>query len=180
MKSIFHSAESSEPLVLVLSSAQVNHSFPEKIVIYRDGVSEGQLALVEQHEIPQLIKTFEKIGNYEPKLVFFSVQKRINTTLYARMSNTYSPPPPGTILDHTLTKRDWSVRARVVAAVNSHCATMRVCSCIIVLCFSLQGGFLSAGTQHPPRLRSSHALHLPVQHIRPVNRSLAEVKHQSG
>lgn len=86
-------------------------------MIYRDGVSESQLAMVEQYEIPQLIKSFEKIGNYEPKMVFFSVQKRINTNLYARVSNTYSTPPPGTVLDHTLTKRDWSVR--VLATVSS-------------------------------------------------------------
>lgn len=100
-----------KPTIGVFPCAQVNHSFPEKIVIYRDGVSEGQLAMVEQYEIPQLIKSFENVRNYQPKMVFFSVQKRINTTLYARSSNTYSTPPPGTVLDHTLTKRQWSVRA---------------------------------------------------------------------
>lgn len=97
------------PLHYVLSLVQVNHSFPEKIVVYRDGVSEGQVAMVEQYEIPQLIKSFENIGNYEPKMIFILVQKRINTTLYTRVSNTFSTPPPGTVLDHTLTKRDWSV-----------------------------------------------------------------------
>lgn len=140
--------------------------------------------MVEQYEIPQLIKCFENIGNYEPKVVFFSVQKRINTTLYARVSNTYSTPPPGTVLDHTLTKRDWSVRACVLAAVNSDWQTvqsagLRMQYCCVLFLF-LQDGFLPAGTQHPPRLRSSHPLHLFVQHHNPVNWQLAEVKHQSG
>lgn len=93
------------------SSVQVNHSLPEKIVVYRDGVSEGQLRAVEQYEIPQLIKCFETFPNYEPKLVFIVVQKRINTTFYSCVSNTFGAPPPGTVLDHTLTNRAWSVEA---------------------------------------------------------------------
>lgn len=86
---------------------EVNHNLPDKIVVYRDGVSEGQLMMVEQYEIPQLIKCFETFPNYEPKLVFIVVQKHINTTLYSWTSNNFGTPPPGTILDHTLTNRKW-------------------------------------------------------------------------
>lgn len=93
------------------SFVQVNHSLPEKIVVYRDGVSEGQLRVVEQYEIPQLIKCFETFPNYEPKLVYIVVQKRVNTAFYSCVSNTFVAPPPGTVLDHTLTNRAWSVEA---------------------------------------------------------------------
>ncbi|XP_067459656.1 piwi-like protein 2 [Thunnus thynnus] len=86
---------------------EVNHNLPEKIVVYRDGVSDGQLKMVEQYEIPQLIKCFETFPSYEPKLVFIVVQKRISTTLYSWASNNFGTPPPGTVLDHTLTQKDW-------------------------------------------------------------------------
>ncbi|XP_044052946.1 piwi-like protein 2 [Siniperca chuatsi] len=86
---------------------EVNHNLPEKIVVYRDGVSDGQLRMVEQYEIPQLIKCFETFPSYEPKLVFIVVQKRISTTLYSWAANNFGTPPPGTILDHTLTHKDW-------------------------------------------------------------------------
>ncbi|CAK6950431.1 piwi-like protein 2 [Scomber scombrus] len=86
---------------------EVNHGLPEKIVVYRDGVSDGQLKMVEQYEIPQLIKCFETFPSYEPKLVFIVVQKRISTTLYSCASNNFGTPPPGTVLDHTLTHKDW-------------------------------------------------------------------------
>ncbi|XP_074493451.1 piwi-like protein 2 isoform X2 [Sebastes fasciatus] len=86
---------------------EVNHNLPEKIVVYRDGVSDGQLMMVEQYEIPQLIKCFETFPSYEPKLVFIVVQKRISTTLYAWTANSIGTPPPGTVLDHTLTQKDW-------------------------------------------------------------------------
>uniref|UniRef100_A0A3Q2VAG4 Piwi-like protein 2 n=1 Tax=Haplochromis burtoni TaxID=8153 RepID=A0A3Q2VAG4_HAPBU len=88
-------------------SFTVNHNLPEKIVVYRDGVSDGQLKMVEQYEIPQLIKCFETFPSYEPKLVFIVVQKRINTTLYSWAANSFGTPPPGTVVDHTLTQKDW-------------------------------------------------------------------------
>uniref|UniRef100_A0A8C2I185 Piwi-like protein 2 n=1 Tax=Cyprinus carpio TaxID=7962 RepID=A0A8C2I185_CYPCA len=86
---------------------EVNHAFPEKIVIYRDGVSDGQLKTVELYEIPQVLKCFETIPNYEPKLAFIVVQKRISTTLYSYGSDHFGTPSPGTVLDHTVTNRDW-------------------------------------------------------------------------
>ncbi|XP_055017809.1 piwi-like protein 2 isoform X2 [Boleophthalmus pectinirostris] len=97
--------------VCLLSALQkyyeVNHNLPEKIVVYRDGVSEGQLKMVEQYEVPQILKCFETFPNYEPKLVFIVVQKRINTVLYSLSANTFGSTAPGTVLDHTLTNRKW-------------------------------------------------------------------------
>ncbi|XP_037113727.1 piwi-like protein 2 [Syngnathus acus] len=86
---------------------EVNHHLPERIVVYRDGVSDGQLKMVEQHEIPQLIKCFETFPRYEPKLVFIVVQKKISTTLYSCAGSSFGAPSPGTVLDHTLTQKDW-------------------------------------------------------------------------
>uniref|UniRef100_A0A3Q3DQT5 Piwi-like protein 2 n=1 Tax=Hippocampus comes TaxID=109280 RepID=A0A3Q3DQT5_HIPCM len=86
---------------------EVNHYLPERIVVYRDGVSDGQLKIVEQYEIPQLIKCFETFPSYEPKLVFIVVKKRISTTLYSCAGSSFGAPSPGTVLDHTLTQKDW-------------------------------------------------------------------------
>ncbi|XP_070621455.1 piwi-like protein 2 isoform X2 [Erythrolamprus reginae] len=86
---------------------EVNHHLPEKIVIYRDGVSDGQLKIVESYEIPQLEKCFEAFNNYNPKMVVFVVQKQISTNIYSAVGQHLSSPPPGTVLDHTATSRDW-------------------------------------------------------------------------
>ncbi|XP_047674945.1 piwi-like protein 2 isoform X3 [Tachysurus fulvidraco] len=86
---------------------EVNHSFPEKIVVYRDGVSDGELKAVELYEIPQVLNCFKTFPNYEPKLAFIVVQKRINTTLYSYGGDRFGTPPPGTVLDHTVTHTDW-------------------------------------------------------------------------
>ncbi|XP_054853826.1 piwi-like protein 2 [Eublepharis macularius] len=86
---------------------EVNHCLPEKIVVYRDGVSEGQLKMIESYEIPQLQKCFEAFENYDPKMVVFVVQKKISTNIYAAATDYFTTPPPGTVVDHTVTCRDW-------------------------------------------------------------------------
>lgn len=38
-----------------------NNSMPERIVIYRDGVGDGQLQAIYEHELPQIEETFSKV-----------------------------------------------------------------------------------------------------------------------
>uniref|UniRef100_A0A8D0HC09 Piwi like RNA-mediated silencing 2 n=1 Tax=Sphenodon punctatus TaxID=8508 RepID=A0A8D0HC09_SPHPU len=86
---------------------EVNHCLPEKIIVYRDGVSDGQLKTVADYEIPQLQKSFEAFENYQTKITFFVVQKRISTNLYSASSGHFVSPSPGTVVDHTVTSREW-------------------------------------------------------------------------
>ncbi|XP_016067226.1 PREDICTED: piwi-like protein 2 isoform X1 [Miniopterus natalensis] len=86
---------------------EVNHCLPEKIVVYRDGVSDGQLKTVANYEIPQLQKCFEAFENYQPKMVVFVVQKKISTNLYLAATEHFSTPSPGTVVDHTITSCEW-------------------------------------------------------------------------
>ena len=37
------------------------------------------------------------------------VQKRISTRIFDKGSNGYDNPPPGTIIDHTITRKGWCV-----------------------------------------------------------------------
>ena len=94
-------------LSCIFVPVKVNHSLPEKIVVYRDGTSDSQLKMVENYEIPQLEKCFEIFDNYDPKMVVFVVQKRISTNFYSAYSDNFTTPPPGTVVDHTVTSRDW-------------------------------------------------------------------------
>uniref|UniRef100_A0A8C3F399 Piwi-like protein 2 n=1 Tax=Chrysemys picta bellii TaxID=8478 RepID=A0A8C3F399_CHRPI len=86
---------------------EVNHCLPEKIAVYRDGVSDSQLNTVVSYEIPQLQQCFEAFENYQPKMVVFVVQKKISTNLYSASTEHFVAPAPGTVIDHTVTSRDW-------------------------------------------------------------------------
>ncbi len=44
---------------------EVNDTLPEKIIVYRDGVGDGQLPAVYEHEVPQMIQAIKKSGGAE-------------------------------------------------------------------------------------------------------------------
>uniref|UniRef100_A0A8D8M5Z4 Protein argonaute-3 n=1 Tax=Cacopsylla melanoneura TaxID=428564 RepID=A0A8D8M5Z4_9HEMI len=94
---------------------QVNGVPPKQIFIYRDGVSDGQLESVSRVELDQyqqivdsLMKTIPSC-EYAPKITATIVQKRINTKIFQVLSPGARPnlenPPPGTTLDHTVTRK---------------------------------------------------------------------------
>lgn len=61
-----------------------NNSLPACIIVYRDGVGDGMLQAVVDHEISQIQATFSEFGGYKPKLTVIIVKKRINTRLFDR------------------------------------------------------------------------------------------------
>lgn len=69
---------------LKISFIQENHSLPEKIIVFRDGVGDGQLQIVSSYEVKQLQECFALLGaSYEPKLCVVVVQKRISQRLFS-------------------------------------------------------------------------------------------------
>lgn len=74
---------------------------PDRIIIYRDGVGDGQLKHVLEHEVKVIVENLQK--TYYPgdslKLTFIVVSKRINTRVFANGEN----PPPGTVVDDYIT-----------------------------------------------------------------------------
>ncbi|XP_053677649.1 protein aubergine-like [Anopheles nili] len=76
---------------------------PRRILFYRDGVGEGQLRHVVEHEVraikESLMKVYANHAEYKAQLTVVVVNKRINTRLFVNGKN----PPPGTIVDDTIT-----------------------------------------------------------------------------
>lgn len=61
-----------------------NGVLPDRVIVYRDGVGDGQLTMCSEYEIPQLQAAFTQVEpNYKPTLTFVVVQKRINTRIVA-------------------------------------------------------------------------------------------------
>ena len=42
---------------------ELNGKLPDRIIIYRDGVGDGQLAAVVETEKPQLLNCFKEVGS---------------------------------------------------------------------------------------------------------------------
>ncbi|XP_039756127.1 piwi-like protein Ago3 [Pararge aegeria] len=87
---------------------RVNGRLPDRIIIYRDGVGDGQLKLIQDYEIPQMqisISCFD--DNYKPSITYIVVQKRINTRIFLKQGKEFANPDPGTVVDNLITRRDW-------------------------------------------------------------------------
>jgi len=87
---------------------EMNHELPDKILVYRDGVGDGQMETVKTYEVQQFFNAFKTFqADYKPKLAVVIVQKRINTKLFMQSKGSLENPPPGSVMDHTVTKRDY-------------------------------------------------------------------------
>ncbi|XP_053999069.1 piwi-like protein Ago3 isoform X1 [Hylaeus anthracinus] len=82
-----------------------NKLYPDRIIVYRDGVGDGQIETVTKYEVKQMLATFKNIEpSYQPTLTVVIVHKRINTRLFTKASKDLQNPPPGTIVDSHITK----------------------------------------------------------------------------
>ncbi|GMI72986.1 argonaute 2 [Hibiscus trionum] len=91
-------------LELVESYAHLNKVKPEKIVLFRDGVSEGQFDMVLNEELMDLKSVFQRI-NYFPTITLIVAQKRHQTRFFPVGRNDGGPTgniSPGTVVDTTI------------------------------------------------------------------------------
>lgn len=80
------------------------NAIPEKIVIYRDGVGEGQERYVYETELLQIKQRLQEIydqHNMPLKLVFIVVSKKTNTRIFGYNQRN---PQPGTVVDDVITQ----------------------------------------------------------------------------
>ncbi|KAF1845242.1 Piwi-domain-containing protein [Cucurbitaria berberidis CBS 394.84] len=83
---------------------------PNKVIVYRDGVSEGQYQIVLREEYPAFKKAFDKLYGVEskhPKISIVMVGKRHHTRFYPTKEEDTDGrtgnPKPGTVVDRGVT-----------------------------------------------------------------------------
>lgn len=82
-------------------------AFPSKVLVYRDGVGDGQLEHCRRYEIPQFESTLQEYAITDCTVCFIVVQKRINTRMFAiKGGDQLENPYPGTVLDSEVTRRN--------------------------------------------------------------------------
>ncbi|CAA7410653.1 unnamed protein product [Spirodela intermedia] len=91
---------------LLISFKRATGQKPQRIIFYRDGVSEGQFYQVLFHELDAIRKACASLEpNYQPPVTFVVVQKRHHTRLFANNHNDHHSVDrsgnilPGTVVD---------------------------------------------------------------------------------
>lgn len=88
---------------------RTNKKLPDRILIYRDGVSEGQFPAVIAEELPLMHKAcrqFDLPKKYEPKITIVICGKRHHTRFYptdTSGADQKGNPKPGTVVDRGVT-----------------------------------------------------------------------------
>ena len=64
--------------------AEINGNLPARVIMYRDGVGDGQIPYMMEHEITAIQNCFRQAGLMDDKLLFtyIIVSKRINTRFF--------------------------------------------------------------------------------------------------
>jgi len=102
--------------------------YPENVLVYRDGVSEGQYNMVVDEELPALRKACEQLyplsstKNRLPRMTLIIVGKRHNTRFYATRkedADRSSNPSNGTVVDRGVTEsKNWDFFLQAHAAIQ--------------------------------------------------------------
>jgi eukaryotic translation initiation factor 2C len=81
-----------------------NGEFPERVLLFRNGCSEGHYASILKYEVPLLRKALKDEGMAEPKLTLVVCNKLQNVRFFNKNIDSRAKPPdqnlkPGTIID---------------------------------------------------------------------------------
>ena len=89
---------------------KTNNAWPAKVTIFRDGMNSGAYpqAQKEARIISERVgRFFEEKGAPRPHLNVVVVQRRINAKFFLSNRGKIENPPAGTVIDHSVTLRDW-------------------------------------------------------------------------
>ena len=114
--------------LLLWKSKGGHKQLPENILVYRDGVSEGQYQTVLHEELPLLRKACEKLYPATdqkkglPRFTIIIVGKRHHTRFYPTQeadADRSTNPKPGTVVDRGVTEaRNWDFYLQAHAAIQ--------------------------------------------------------------
>ncbi|KAG0692978.1 ribonuclease H-like domain-containing protein [Suillus ampliporus] len=86
-----------------------NRTLPDRVFVYRDGVSEGQFNTVLEEELPKILEAFKKVPpaqSYRPKLTIIICGKRHHAKFFptdSQFADRNGNTRPGTVVDRGVT-----------------------------------------------------------------------------
>jgi len=81
---------------------RLNNFYPQRIIVFRDGVGDGQLLAVKEIELASIKRALEALPQ-KPQLIFAVVTKRIQQRFFQKQGNRLANPLPGSVVDTKVT-----------------------------------------------------------------------------
>ncbi|CAL2051977.1 unnamed protein product [Caenorhabditis brenneri] len=90
-------------MVTILKTANQNRSKPVEILVYFNGVSEGQFSLLNETYKKRVEEACAFLHpNYKPHITIIAFSKMQNERLYMSDNGLIANLEPGTVIDHTI------------------------------------------------------------------------------
>lgn len=127
-----------EPMICELLEEyhKANGALPENLIIFRDGVSEGQYMKVLICELPNIRAGVLKMTREPIKITLITVTKHHNTRFALTTANTQGRRPTwnvpsGTVVDNTIVEPLWRtfyLNSHFSLLVSAHCSSLIIFS----------------------------------------------------
>ncbi|KAL7673510.1 hypothetical protein ACOME3_008365 [Neoechinorhynchus agilis] len=86
---------------------------PRSIIVYRDGIGDGQLGCIGMSECHQILAAMKisaqssSANDLTPKLTYIVVKKRLNSRFFVRGKDSLNNPNGGLVVDRVVTMERW-------------------------------------------------------------------------
>ncbi|GAB1290212.1 Piwi-like protein 1 [Apodemus speciosus] len=98
-----------------------NEYMPSRVIVYRDGVGDGQLKTLVNYEVPQFLDCLKSVGRgYNPRLTVIVVKKRVNARFFAQSGGRLQNPLPGTVIDVEVTRPECIAEPGAITECSEH------------------------------------------------------------
>lgn len=85
---------------------KANGIYPVRVIIYRNGVGEGQKATLVNQEYKQIEAARKQVdGMSNSKFMFVMCNTKVKTKMILKNGTRFDNPRPGTVIDHSIVKK---------------------------------------------------------------------------
>ncbi|KAL7671662.1 hypothetical protein ACOME3_006558 [Neoechinorhynchus agilis] len=93
--------------------SRLNKRYPSSVIVFRDGIGDGQLQYIGQSECQQILNAFDLLPDKgdgmhcPPNLTYIVVRKRLNARFFAQDNRGLNNPEGGLVIDRVVTMERW-------------------------------------------------------------------------
>ncbi|CAD8133133.1 unnamed protein product [Paramecium octaurelia] len=89
--------------------------FPKNVIIYRDGVGDGQQVAVLGTELPQYKQALQELELKDVSLTLVICNKRVSAKFYTGGQGRPENPPPGTVIDNKIITNEDAIKFYLIS-----------------------------------------------------------------
>ncbi|CAK75192.1 unnamed protein product (macronuclear) [Paramecium tetraurelia] len=92
--------------------------YPKNVIIYRDGVGDGQQVAVLGTELPQYKQALKELELKDVSITLVICNKRVSAKFYSGGQGRAENPPPGTVIDNKIITNEEAIKFYLISQLS--------------------------------------------------------------